>query len=95
MQLLRDNGSGWSARVAQGMAPDQTGKPGVVPIRGDPLATVFDGQGGEPGIGDQVALGAGRPAEPGKDLPVPVAWRHADAIGLAAELICENQGFRQ
>lgn len=51
------------------MAPAEAGEAGEIPVRGDPSGAGFDGKGGEPGIGDQVAPGAGPIAEIDKEVP--------------------------
>lgn len=50
--------------------PFQARKAGVITIDGDPLASLFDRQSGEPGILNQVAGRLGTVAESREDLPV-------------------------
>ena len=49
--------------VGERMAPAETGESAEVAIAGDPLAPRLDGQGGQIGVGHQVALGRGAGAQ--------------------------------
>ena len=74
------------------MTPAQALEAGVVAIRGDPLATGFDRQGSEVGVGDQWAARPALATQTGKDVPVTDARADDDAVGPVEE--CGSEGER-
>lgn len=75
------------------MADTKTGEPMIVSICRDPFAATFNGQRGQEGVRDKVALDVCDLAQAAEDFPV--AWTRAnDGAGwLVAQLFHECQGF--
>jgi len=63
-------------------APLESVEPCVIPIGGNPFATIFHRQCGEPGILRDVAVGFGLLADGLKNCPMPVARHNDRCIGL-------------
>jgi hypothetical protein len=61
------------AHSLEGRPPAESLEAGIVPIRGDPFASRFNGEGSEPGILDEIAGGAALAGDVAEDLPVPGA----------------------
>jgi len=66
----------------------------VVAVGGDPFTAVFDCQGREEGIGNQIAFDVGRGAEMSEDFLVSRTGIHDGAVGLIAEFSGKSQRFR-
>ena len=77
----------WQLRLGAGIDPVQTGKTGEIAVIADPLAAVFDGQSGQVGIGNQIALVSRPQAEVGEDLVVTRTGADYHAVGTLAEAL--------
>lgn len=75
------------------MAPSQAIEAAEVAIGGDPLTPRLDRQCRQVGVGDKVALGPYRQAQPLEDLPVPSSGSDGDGVGLASQRDGEGQGL--
>ena len=64
-----------------------------ITISGDPLAPVLDGQGGKPGILNEIARGSRPPAQIDKDGPVTWPGLNELAMLLFEEIGAELQCF--
>ena len=88
-------------------SPTQPGKPSIVTIQSDPLASRFDREGGKPGIGNQVASSVPLNAEAAKQIPVSRTRAYEKAMGLSEDQLaklkdllqfarlCKNAGMRR
>jgi len=77
--------AGPAARPLDGMPPPEPGEPGEVAVRRHQIATRLDGQGGQPGVGYQVAPGVRFPAQVREDTPVAGSRRHGNTVALASK----------
>lgn len=73
------------------MTPAQTREAGKVAIAGDDLATGFNGQCCEEGIGNQISPSADFPAKPGEYGPVPRPGPYHDAMRRIEQARSEGQ----
>ncbi len=76
------------------MAPTQTLEPGEVAVCGDPLATGFDGEGRQVGVGDEVSPGAGIKAQPFEEAPVPRSGVDHEGVWRSPKGVDERQRDR-
>ena len=68
-------------------SPAEAGEAGEVLVGGDPFAAVFDGEGSEPGVRDEVAGGAGLIDEIAEDRPVARAGVENPAVRLGEKSV--------
>src|SRR3990172_7246233 len=73
------------------MAPPEAYEPAEVPIGGDPFAARFDCEGGEIGVGHEIAFHVTLAAEPAEDIPMPGPGRDQDTVWPVAKLIGERK----
>jgi len=69
-----------SFALFEGMAPLKAGEPSVVAVGGDPLASGFDGQGGEVSVRDKVALCVCFSTQASEDCPMTLAGLYPHAV---------------
>src|SRR5580692_7640670 len=74
-----------------GRAPSETRETRKVTIEGDPFAAVLDGEGREPGIGDQRPDDVRLAAKPFEDGRVPPARLDQPAVGLLHQALAEGE----
>lgn len=79
--------------VSEGVFPIQAWETSEVPICGDPGAIVFDGEGGMPSVGHQLAASADFSAKVSKDGPMLMAGSQNHSVRVEAEILAKIQSF--
>lgn len=69
----------------------QVGEAGEIPIHGEPLGAMFDGERGKIGIRHQIAFGVGLPTEPLENRPMPRSGKQDHGVGLFEQEAAETQ----
>src|SRR5437899_11586719 len=71
--------------------PLQPREPCIIAIERDPLATPFDGERCEPGIGNTGSSRFRLDAKSLKDIPVPLSWLYDLAMGLSEQIFAKSE----